>query len=179
MQTLYLIRHTAPDVAPGLCYGQLDIGVGASFAEEARQVLGWLPPVELVITSPLKRARVLAEYLTRNRHCELQTDARLMEKHFGAWEGRPWAAIPREEVNAWAADVPGYAPPGGESAGQLAQRVRALLRDLARLPQQSIALATHGGVIRSVLAGAAGLPLAHTLSWELAYGTVIGVRLGA
>ena len=25
MQTLYLVRHTKPDIAPGICYGQLDM----------------------------------------------------------------------------------------------------------------------------------------------------------
>ena len=42
MQTLYLIRHTAPDIAPGTCYGQLDIGAADSFEEEASHVLRWL-----------------------------------------------------------------------------------------------------------------------------------------
>ncbi len=178
MQTLYLIRHTAPDIAPGVCYGQLDIGLAASFADEARQVLAWLPPVELVVTSPLRRARILAEYLAQHRNCGLDTDARLMEKNFGAWEGRPWDAIERAELDAWAADVAGYVPRGGESAAQLAQRVRALLRDLAALPQCTIALSTHGGVIRTVLAEAAGVQVADILRWEIAYGTAIGVRLG-
>ena len=32
---LHFIRHTRPDIARGVCYGQSDIPLAASFAEEA------------------------------------------------------------------------------------------------------------------------------------------------
>ncbi len=177
MKTLYLIRHTTPRIAPGLCYGQLDIGVADSFDEEANDVLSWLPPVELIITSPLKRTRLLAEHLAQAQHCELRSDARLMEKHFGAWEGRAWDSIARHEIDAWAADVLGYAPLGGESAQQLMQRVQNLLCDVTQLPHKNIALIAHGGSIRALLAQIGDVPLAEMLSWEMGYGAVIAVRV--
>lgn len=176
MQTLYLIRHTTPRIAPGICYGQLDIGVADSFDEEANNVLYWLPPLELIITSPLQRTHRLAEHLAEAQRCELRSDARLMEKDFGAWEGRAWDDIARSEIDAWAADILGYTPPGGESAQQLMQRVQTCLHDLAQLPQQNIALIAHGGSIRALLAQIGDVPLAETLSWEMGYGAVIGVR---
>ena len=176
MQILYLIRHTSPRIAPGICYGQLDIGVADSFKEEANEVLHWLPPLELIITSPLQRTRRLAEHLAQAQSCELRNDARLMEKYFGAWEGKAWDDIARREIDAWAADILGYTPPGGESAQQLMQRVQMFRRDLAQLPQQNIALVAHGGSIRTLLAQIGDVPLAETLSWEMGYGAVIGVR---
>ncbi|BBJ00421.1 phosphoglycerate mutase [Ferrigenium kumadai] len=176
MQTLYLIRHTRPRIAPGICYGQFDIDVADSFEEEAGNVLHYLPPLELVIASPLRRARRLAEHLAQAQNCELRSDARLMEKHFGAWEGKAWDDIPRNEIDAWAADVMDYAPPGGESAQEVMQRVRAFMRDLVQLPQQNIALTAHGGSIRAMLASMANVPLAHTLNWQMEYGAVICVR---
>ncbi|MFZ2302148.1 MAG: alpha-ribazole phosphatase [Gallionella sp.] len=177
MQTLHLIRHTRPNIAPGICYGQLDIGLADSFSEEADNVLRCLPPLELILTSPLQRAHRLAEHLAHAQNCELRSDARLMEKHFGAWEGHAWDDIARNEVDAWAADIMGYAPPGGESAQQLMQRVQTLLHDVARLPQQNIALVAHGGSIRAMLAQIGDMPLADTLEWEIGYGGVIGVRV--
>ncbi len=176
MQTLHLIRHTKPDIAPGICYGQLDIGVANSFEEEAQHVLHWLPPVELILASPLLRARRLAEHLARGKRCELRSDARLMEKHFGAWEGRAWADIERSEIDAWAADILGYIPPGGESAQQLTRRVQDSLRDIAHLPQRHIAVVAHSGSIRALLAVIADIRLENTLDWEIGYGTVAGVR---
>lgn len=174
MQTLYLIRHTAPDIAPGICYGQLDIGVAGSFDEEALRVLRWLPPLQLIVASPLLRTRRLAEYLAQQQRCELGFDARLMEKHFGAWEGLAWDNIARSEIDAWASDVMGYAPPGGESARQLMRRMQYFLNDMTC--QQSIAIIAHGGSIRAMLALLGEQPLGDTLRWEIGYGAVICVR---
>lgn len=176
MQTLYLIRHTLPRIAPGICYGQLDPDVADSFTVEANSVLNWLPPLELIITSPLKRTSRLAEFLVHKQHCELRSDARLMEKHFGAWEGKAWDDIARGEIDAWAADIMGFAPSGGESALQLMQRVQYFLRDVEQLPQSRIALVAHGGSIRAMLAQLAKIPLTDVLSWEVGYGGVIAVQ---
>jgi len=176
MQTLYLIRHTSPRIVPGVCYGQLNIDVAGSFDEEANNVLRWLPPMELILTSPLLRARRLAEFLAQAQHCELRSDARLMEKHFGAWEGKTWDDIARSEIDAWAADVMGYAPPEGESAQQLMQRVQSFLREVERLPQRDIAIVAHGGSIRAMLAQFAEVPLLNTLDWKMEYGAVICVQ---
>lgn len=176
MQTLYLIRHTKPDIEPGICYGQLDMDVAAFFEDEANHVLQCLPQPELVVASPLLRAYRLGEFIAQTQGCPLRSDARLMEKHFGAWEGKYWDDIPRHEIDAWAADVMNYAPPDGESAGQLMQRVKEFMDDLAQLPQQHIALIAHGGSLRAMLALIAGIPLADTLNWAMEYGAVVCVR---
>jgi len=176
MQTLYLIRHPTPDIDLGICYGQIDIDVGSQFAEEAQRTLAWLPPVELIVTSPLLRARRLADYLAEVRRCPLHSDARLMEKNFGAWEGRAWDDIAREDLDAWAAAVMGYAPPGGESAQQLLERVQRFRQELAQLPQRDIAIVAHGGSIRALLALTAKVELTRTLNWQMEYGAVICVR---
>ena len=175
MKTLYLIRHTTPDIAPGICYGQTDMGVADSFKDEAANVLNWLPPPDLIIASPLLRARKLAEFLAQR--CEVRFDVRLMEKHFGAWEGRAWNDIARDEIDAWADDIMDYAPPGGESAHQLMQRVQKFLHDSGKIPRRNIALITHSGTIRAILAQLTDMPLESTLNWKIDYGAVIGVRV--
>jgi alpha-ribazole phosphatase len=177
MQTLYLIRHTTPDIAPGICYGQLDIDVADSFAEEANTILHYLPPLQLILTSPLLRTRRLAEQLAQARHCELRNDARLLEKHFGTWEGKAWDDIARHEIDAWADDFMGYASQGGESAQQVMRRVQTLLGEVAQLPQKNIALVAHAGSIRATLAVMGEVALADVLQWEVGYGAVIGVRV--
>lgn len=176
MQTLYLIRHTTPDIAPGICYGQLDIDVADSFASEANNVLHHLPPLQLILASPLLRTRRLAEHLAQAQHCELRSDARLLEKNFGAWEGKAWDDIARSEIDAWADDFMGYAAQGGESAQQVMQRVQSLLSEVAQLPQKNIALVAHAGSIRAMLALIGEVALADILQWEVGYGAVIGVR---
>lgn len=176
MQTLYLIRHTKPAIAPGICYGQLDIDVADSFAAEANNVLHYLPPLQLVLTSPLLRTRRLAEHLAQAQHCELRSDVRLLEKNFGVWEGKAWDGIDRCEIDAWADDFMGYAAQGGESAQQVMQRVQSLLSEVAQLPQKNIALVAHAGSIRAMLAVMGEVALADILQWEVGYGAVIGVK---
>lgn len=176
-KTLYLIRHTPPHIASGICYGQLDVDVTAQFAEQAASINIWLPPVELIISSPLQRTRKLAEFIAAKQGCEMRSDHRLMEVHFGDWEGRAWNEIARSEIDAWCADVQHYTPPNGESAQQLLQRVQYMLQDLALLPQQHIAIVAHGGSIRAVLAQQAGIPLLQTMNWQIDYGAVIGVAI--
>jgi len=150
--------------------------VADSFAAEAAAVSNWLDRVELVITSPLLRTRRLAEHIATEHRCELLGNARLMEMNFGDWEGRAWNDIACSEIDAWSADILHYTPPNGESAQQMQTRVQSMMQDLAQLPQQHIALVAHGGSIRAALAQLAGIPLSHTLNWQIDYGAVISTH---
>jgi alpha-ribazole phosphatase len=87
---------------------------------------------------------------------------------FGAWEGRPWDAIPRPELDAWAADVAGYAPPGGESPLALQRRA---LEFVASLSLPEAVIVTHAGVIRTLLADTQGLPPARWTELVFDYGS--------
>jgi len=162
--TLYLIRHPRPLIAAGICYGQLDVEA-ENPAATAERLRAELPPGLPVWSSPLQRCRTLAEAL----HPAPQIDARLMELNFGAWEGRPWDAVPRAELDAWAADVAGYASPGGESPRQLQARVLDFVADLGAGEH---VLVTHAGVIRTLLAQAAGENIAAGLQRTADYGSL-------
>lgn len=167
---LHLIRHPKPIVDPGICYGRLDLAA-ENVAEVAARLRAELPPGLPVWSSPLRRCRELAEQL----QAAPGIDARLAEMDFGAWEGRPWDAIPRGEIDAWAADVAGYAPPGGESPRQLQQRALAFVAELT-VPEAVIV--THAGVIRVLLAHWRDLPPAQWTQLVFAYGsrTTVDVR---
>jgi len=141
---LHLIRHTQPMIEPGICYGQLDILAKIEMSEVAR-LRAELPPGLPVWSSPLQRCRQLAECL----HAQPLIDERLAEMNFGAWEGQAWEAISRAELDAWAADVAGYAPPGGESPAAVQQRALAFVAELV-VPEAVIV--THAGVIRVLMA---------------------------
>jgi alpha-ribazole phosphatase len=43
MDNIFLIRHTTPAVAKGICYGQTDLDITESFVEEAEAIRGHLP----------------------------------------------------------------------------------------------------------------------------------------
>lgn len=165
---LHLIRHPRPLIAPGICYGQLDIPAEnpALLAASLKQKL---PPDMPVWSSPLQRCRALAEAL----HPAPQFDDRLMEMNFGEWEGRAWDEVPRQALDDWAADVVNYAPPGGESPQQVLQRVLAFF---AERHAESLVVVTHAGVIRLLLAHQQQQPLAALLDYPVPYGGVLSIH---
>ena len=166
---LHLIRHPQPRVAPGICYGQLDIP-----AENAGAVAASLRPVLPaglpVWSSPLKRCRELAVQLS----AQAATDERLAEMNFGSWEGRPWDEIPRAELDAWANDVGAYAPPGGESPRAVQQRA---LDFVAGLEVPEAIIVTHAGVIRVLVAHWRNEPPAEWPQLVFAYGSLTTVEI--
>jgi alpha-ribazole phosphatase len=166
---LHLIRHPKPLVRPGICYGRLDISA-ENFEAVAEGLRANLPSGLPLWSSPLQRCRKLAELLNPN----LTVDDRLMEMDFGVWEGRSWDDIPRPELDAWAADVAGYAPPGGESPFALQQRA---LDFVAALKVQEAVIVTHAGVIRTLLAHWQGLPPARWTELVFGYGSCTRVVL--
>lgn len=166
---LYLIRHPKPVIELGVCYGRHDCS--AEGVVEAAAVLRAVLPAGLPLwSSPLIRCRALAERL----HAHPVIDDRLAEMHFGDWEGRRWEDVPRAELDAWAADVAGYAPPGGESPRDLQRRA---LDFVASLDAPEAVIVTHAGVIRTLLAHWQGLPPERWAELNFAYGSCTVVEV--
>jgi alpha-ribazole phosphatase len=142
---LVLIRHPAPEIAPGICYGRLDLALRPDAEPAVRDIAAAVAAHRLsaVWSSPARRCRVVAEALGLPLHI----DARLLELDFGAWEGRVWADVPRAALDAWAADPSGFAPPGGESGADLLARVRDVHRALATAGEDA-AIVSHGGPLK-------------------------------
>lgn len=153
---LYLVRHARPIVDAGVCYGSSDL---AADEGHQRQVLAELvralPRDIRVVSSPLRRCLGLAEGLSRALQLpEPVVDARLVEMDFGSWELQPWATIPREEIDAWAANLANYRPGGGECLIDVARRVRSFHDDILRSAHPAAVVIAHAGTIRLMLAAA-------------------------
>jgi alpha-ribazole phosphatase len=171
---IYLIRHTTPAIARGMCYGQTDLDVTESFHEEAEVIRQHLPAdIGPVYSSPLKRCTLLAQKLFPDRPLRLMEE--LMEIHCGEWEMRAWDDLPPEEVDPWMADFVRIRMPGGESYLDLHQRVNRCWEDISwENSARDIAVVAHGGVLRSILSGINDTPLIDSFStYSLHYGCVI------
>lgn len=179
---LTLVRHPQPDVAPGICYGAHDVPVTEAelarvqAALQARGLPGRLP----VYASPLQRCALLARRL---QPATLSIDARLAEMDFGCWELRSWSAIPRSDVDAWAADLLHYRPGGAENVLEVARRVADFV-DALRAGGMPAALAIcHAGTIRLLLAMQSGLPLeqaalqAAATPHQIGYGEILMMEI--
>ncbi len=163
---VFLIRHPRPLIAPGICYGRLDVDC-VDPEDVAAQLKSLIPANTPVISSPLRRARALAELLDPPILSTLQIDARLTEIDFGDWEGKAWDDIPRNELDAWAADVLHFVPPGGESVAQLQARV---IEFAESLNCERVVLVTHAGVMRALVGYWQQLPVEEWTQLKFNYG---------
>ena len=144
---LHLVRHPQPDVAPGLCYGAADVPVTQAELSRVQAALHaqGLPGSLPVYASPLRRCALLARRL---RPAALHIDARLAEMDFGHWEMRPWSAIPRSEVDAWAAGLLHHRPGGAENVLDVARRVAGFVDALRKDAVDEALVICHAGTIR-------------------------------
>lgn len=173
--SIYLIRHTTPLIEKGLCYGQLDIDVTDSFLEEAALIKNVLPAIEQVHSSPLIRCHKLASHLFPEQ--EISLEPNLMELACGEWEGIHWDAIPAEVIDPWMKDFVNVSTPGGESYIQMHKRVTECFARIAAGPKP-VAIVTHGGVIRSILAHITNTPLVDSFgAFKISYGCVMQLQV--
>nr|WP_283255072.1 alpha-ribazole phosphatase family protein [Marivita sp. GX14005] len=143
-----LLRHTAPEVARGTCYGRTDLALAESFERDAEAVLRAIAKPSHLLTSPLARCRRLAEHIGAHLSLEPIRASDWIEMDFGAWEGTPWDAIPRHELDAWADDFHDFAGHGGESVAMLERRICAALE---ATPEGALVV-THAGCIKAACA---------------------------
>ncbi len=169
---IYLIRHTTPNVAKGICYGQTDLDITDSFEEEVASIRPYLPEnIATVYSSPLQRCRKLAEALFPQKNIELQKD--LMELNCGTWEMQVWNEIPKEEMQPWLDDFINIIVPKGESYLQMHERVINRFQQIA-LESKPAVIVAHGGVLRSILAHITNTPLKESFDvFSCHYGCVV------
>ncbi|WP_062464162.1 histidine phosphatase family protein [Demequina soli] len=131
-----------------------------------------LPHVTRVLASPIVRTQETAAALGRRIGAHVETEERLREVEFGAWEGLTVAEIVERDgdaIHAWRRAE--TLAPGGESLPQVGERVSAVLTDLARehaaeclggrdVPR-GVALVSHAVAIKSAVGVALGMPASH------------------
>jgi alpha-ribazole phosphatase len=171
---LYVIRHTTPDVAKGICYGQSDIHVLHTFTEEAGRVLLKLPAiVDVIYTSPLLRCMQLAKTLAGSKQVNLMSDSRLKELNFGDWELKPWNDIEQDSLMHWMNNYVEVCVPNGESYAQLAARVDDFLKFIRDQQHKAAVIVTHGGVIKSLHALINHVSLREAMEFQVTYGEIV------
>lgn len=141
-------------------------GVEQAFA--VARYLGGLMPDGPVYCSPLLRARQTAAPIAERVGARTVVDERLREVDVGILDGRSdpeaWATY-TDTHQAWRAGEGDRRFPGGESAHELTDRLRAALADVVRgvravqdgtsadRPAQAAVVVGHGGILRAGLPG--------------------------
>jgi broad specificity phosphatase PhoE len=169
--TVVLTRHgSTPRSDPEQHLGQgIDIGLSAEGEAAARGLAVRLGGVafDRIVSSPLHRAVQTAEILAAERVVE--TDARLTEMDYGAWEGLTYAEIEARDLERrrrWEADPATERCPGGESGDEVAARGRSFLVDAidragsaGSAEHGRILVVAHATLNRILLCVALGVPV--------------------
>jgi ribonuclease H / adenosylcobalamin/alpha-ribazole phosphatase len=172
--TTLLLRHgqTAMSVERRFA-GRTDIPLteeGLRQAAAAAERLAERGGIDLIVTSPLQRARETAEAVAQATGAPLEADDGLAEIDFGKWEGLSIAEAAQrwpDEVSAWLGD-PDAAPPGGESFAAAIVRVGAALdRLLAAHQLRTLLLVSHVSPIKIAVCRAMLAPPATLFRFQL------------
>ena len=171
---IYLIRHTTPDIAKGICYGQTDLDITDTFEQEVMSIKPYLPGnIRTIYSSPLQRCRKLAEALFPQHNVQLHND--LMELNCGSWEMQPWNEIPKTEIQPWMDDFVNVQVPDGESYVQMHDRVVKRFEWIGQQSETAVIVA-HGGVLRSILTHITHTPLKESFDvFTCHYGCVVKI----
>jgi len=165
-------RHPRPIGGTRHCYGRLDVVLAEPAEAGAAALLqAAIDPIERIIASPSARTRLVAEAVRTQTGAPLHLDDRLMEMDFAAWEGQAWSAIPRAEIDAWAAEPLTYRPGGGECLMDVLRRVRRAWTGIASASETTLVL-THAGPIRCLLHVARGVPMLDAIQVGIGYGSI-------
>ncbi len=164
------MRHTTPDVAKGVCYGQADVNVTATFEKELERLKPHIPGRAFrAFSSPLQRCRKMADSIGK----PYQIDDRLKEMSYGNWELSPWNEIDQMALNQWMEDFVNRRPPSGESFQDLKHRVTDFWDELTTPERDEICvLYTHGGVIRTIICHLLFIPLEKVFNFHLDFGSI-------
>lgn len=156
---LLLTRHGQTDWnIVGKIQGQTDIELnetGIKQAEETREKLA-KEKIDVIISSPQKRAKRTAEIIARGRKIPIIIDKGIEERYFGKFEGKTRKEFNFDEIWNYKLDKQ-YED--AESVGELFTRVQRFLEKIKEeYKDRTVLLVTHGGVCVPIRATLEGIP---------------------
>ncbi len=152
---LLLVRHgvTAYSVEHRFA-GRSDLELtpdGQRQAQLAAGRIAQLGPVDVLISSPLRRTRQSAQPIADLLGLQVVVSDGMVEADFGDWDGYTYDEVRRRwpaELDRWQAD-PAVAPPSGESFDEVTRRVRrARDRILAEHAGRTVVVVSHVSPIK-------------------------------
>jgi alpha-ribazole phosphatase len=165
MTRVWLIRHgQTAEGARHRCHGSLDIALSETGRAQMTQAAEYLKaePISMVYTSPLSRALDSARVLADVRSCPVEVLPDLREIGFGDFEGLAYdeiAARYPDIYRQWMETPTEVRFPNGETFAEMRVRVLKAFEAIHSLRQeQTVAIVSHGGVNRILIAWALQMP---------------------
>ncbi|MBN2566906.1 histidine phosphatase family protein [Candidatus Woesearchaeota archaeon] len=150
-----LVRHAeSKDNRLGLLAGSKESGLTQLGKDQAARLGMRLKDERIGICymSDLPRAKETAEAIVAHHPAaEVHADQRLREQRLGIFEGRPWEEYQETERRS---GLPkrDFVPPGGESVGQMQERVTTAFDGIvAASAENTVLIVTHNGPIKAMV----------------------------
>ena len=117
---------------------------------------------DLVICSPMKRAKQTAEIINEGRDIPIITDERIRERKLGDYEGRD--VTEEMEKRIWNYDL-NYQIPGGENLHDFEKRILDFFEDIKqKYADKTVLIVAHGGIAKVIKMHLYGMPKSKNLS---------------
>ncbi|MGH3384087.1 MAG: bifunctional RNase H/acid phosphatase [Nocardioidaceae bacterium] len=179
--TLVLLRHGRTELTVDKRFSGSE-GTDPALDETGRQqaaaAADWLQRhggIDVIVSSPLARARETAAVVAKRLGLVVEEDDGLREASFGDWDGHTFAEVRERwpaELQAWLGST-SVSPPGGESFDDVAVRVRRTRDRLVRdNPGRTVLAITHVTPIKLLVRAALDAPMSAIYHMELAPGSI-------
>lgn len=182
MTTFLLIRHAATDwIGRGLAGRLPGVHLSGDGGRQAAELAAWLEHTHIhaIYASPLERTQETAAALAQSRGLEVQADPAFLEIDFGGWTGSSFANLEHEagwrDFNQFRSTV--SAPEGENATDVQARVVRGLEKLRARHQDQTVAIVSHGDVIKAAIMHYLAIPLDFLLRFEISPASVSIVQV--
>ena len=174
MINIYLVRHGQTEANIKMRFqGHQDNPLNELGLKQAEEVAKRFKNIKLdaIYSRPLLRAKQTAKPLAEDKQLPIQIIPGLQEISFGKWEGLTFTAIKEqwpEELNAFFTKPKDTKIPEGESFKDLEDRAFPPFDKVVRSLEDgtSIAVVSHGGVVRALECAAIGIDLNNV--WNIA-----------
>ncbi|TQV89621.1 histidine phosphatase family protein [Aliikangiella coralliicola] len=152
---IFLVRHGQP-VLQNALLGSTDSPLSELGWLQLNESFSKLVEIDSIVSSSLSRCASFAQNFAEENDVNLIIDGAWRECHFGQWDGQSYQQLHQkypQQVSQFFSDPDQFPPPGGESLKAFSERVEKALKNLVMQHSgQRIAVVTHAGVIRTLVA---------------------------
>ena len=161
---IYLVRHGETEFnRMGVFRGRFDVELNDIGLKQARETGAALvgKGIEFIVTSPLRRASVTAQTISRALGVGYEVDEAFNNINLGSWQGVPKKKVMEDYPDAWrqwTTEPENLVLPGGESVEDVKRRASARLLEIVGARDGAFAIVTHRSVIKVLAAFMLNVP---------------------
>ena len=182
-KTLLLIRHAEVEARYQHVFGgRIDMDISPLGHQQAAALAQYLKrrKVDELFASPMKRVQQTLSPYGNNGAPRPVVLPDLREVDFGDWTGHGWDGVQTAfgvSAYSWIDQLNRNAIPNAEEISVYRKRVAGVLKTIRRSSTGTVAVFSHGGVIRMMLALLLDLPFAKTDGFAVDYASVTEIAL--